>query len=310
MAFLGFYGPQSIPSIQKNMKAEVQALKRKNPASNSDIQLEYTEIERKIGPLTNLGLVKELHYCFHKKSTKVIGFTFKGLICYFRGLGTPTCTKEKITQFFDCYKKPYLGKSKRIKNRFLLESYKELIPFCHLWHNMVLQIGSECLDRLEFTVNNFYVGDKTSFKIEPLELRIETYLNYSGELFNGVFFPRKARQLVISYLQSEEGVLLREAYIAYLIAEDFQKLCNLNETEIRTKLPKLKSVTEFAILEKNENASTFLFSSKGLSRFFPKCESIEYYFTGMFVFNLLWEKKPLNDYSDYYYDEVCDLFPV
>jgi hypothetical protein len=89
--------------------------------------------------------------------------------------------------------------------------------------------------------------------------------------------------------------------------EDFQKLCNLDETEIRAKLPKLKSVTEFAILEKNDNASTSLFSSKGLSRFFPKYESIEYYFTGMFVFNLLWEKKPVNDY---YYDEVCDLFPV
>ena len=172
---------------------------------------------------------------------------------------------------------------------------------------MVRQIGAECLDRLEFTVNNFYVGDKTSFKIEPLGLGIETYPNYSGELLDGVFFPSRARPLVTSYLQSEEALLLREAYVAYLITEDFQKLVNLNETEIKTRLPKLKSVTELASLEKNENGNSSLFTENGLSRFFPKYGSIECYFTGMFVFNLLWEKKPVNDY---YYDEVYDLFQV
>jgi hypothetical protein len=103
---------------------------------------------------------------------------------------------------------------------------------------------------------------------------------------------------VSSFLESEEAVLLRETYIAYLITEDFQKLSDMSETDIKTKLPILKSVTELARFEKDENGSISLFSEKGLSRFFPKYGSIEYYFTGMFVFNLLWDKEPVNNYHD------------
>lgn len=301
ISILGLYGPLSISSIQKKMKTSDHL------TSNSDIQLEYTEIEREIEPLTNSGLVKELHYYFHKTETKIIGLTFKGLLWYFRESGKPTHTKDRIDLFFRGYKEPYAYRSKHRKNRFIVESYKELIPFCPLWYKMVRQIGKECLDRLELTVNNFYVGEKTAFSIEPLGLGIETYPNYSGELFDGVFFPSRVRPLVMSYLQSEEALLLREAYVAYLITEDFQKLGNVNETDIKIKLPKLKSVNELASLEKNVNGNVSLFSEKGLLRFSHTYENIEYYFTGMFVFNLLWEKKPVNDY---YYDEVYNLFQV
>jgi hypothetical protein len=135
------------------------------------------------------------------------------------------------------------------------------------------------------------------FTIPSLGLEIETYLNYSGELFDGDFSPRND-PLVTSFLESEEAVFLREAYIAYLISEDFQQLCTLNETDIKNKLPTLKSFTEFARLEKNKNGNVSLFSQKGLSRFFPKYGSIEYYFSGMLVFNLLLGKKPVNNYCD------------
>ena len=114
----------------------------------------------------------------------------------------------------------------------------------------------------------------------------------------------------MSFLQKDEAVLLREAYVAYLVANDFKRLGNMNEAEIITKIPTLKSVTEMANLEKNTHESMNLFTEKGFSRFFPKYDSIEWYFTGMFVFNMLWEKKPLKDYNNYYYDEVSDLFRV
>lgn len=261
------------------------------------------EIERRIEPLGNLGLIRELQYPFQKSSVRIIGLTFGGLMWYFREVGKPTRKKDIVDFFFRRFKEPYDFKSRRRRNRFVLESHKELVPFCSLWYEMVQEIGEECMDRFSTTVDNFYVGDKVSLKIEPLGLEIKSYQNYSGELVEGVFFPRSNRQLVVNYLGKEESIMLREAYIAYLVSEDFKRLGNMDESEIRSRIPRLKSVTELENLEKSRE-SFHLFSEKGLSRFFPKYESIGYFFTGLFIFNLLWEKRQVDDL---YYDEVLGM---
>jgi hypothetical protein len=288
MAFLGVYGPQSIPSIQKKIKAYCKALKLRNPTSDFSIKLDYMEIKRKIEPLKNAGLIKEPHYYFHKTSTRIIGLTFKGLIWYFREPSTHS--KRKIDRFFKSYREPYVYKSKHRKNRFLLESYRQLIPFCPLWKGMVKQVGDKCLDRLSMTVKNFYVGEKTFSKIEPLELEVETFPNYSGECTDRIYhFERD--NVVVDYLRSEEATLLREAYISYLINEDLNLLSQMGADEVKQNLPKLKSVKEYAFFENGQKIGAYLFSRKGLAMFFPKYSGIEYFFAGMFVNNLLWNEK-------------------
>jgi hypothetical protein len=290
MRFLGAYGPQSIPSIQKKIKAQCKALKLRNPNLTSDftLKVEYTEIERKIEPLKNAGLIQEPHYYFHKKSTRMLEITFEGLIWYFREIAA--VSKRRIIRFFKSYQEPYLYKSKHRKNRYLLESYKRLIPFCPLWKGMVKQIGDKCLDKLTMPVSNFYVDEKTLFKIESLDLYVETFPNYSGELTDRIYhFERDP--IIVSYLKREEATLLREAYIAYLVNEDLNFLRYMNADKIEQELPTLKSTKEFAFFESVDKSLECLLSKNGMNEFFPKYSGIEYYFTGMFVNNLLWNKK-------------------
>ena len=140
------------------------------------------------------------------------------------------------------------------------------------------------------TITNFCIDDKLSFRIEPLGIDVDTYPNYSGECTDEpLFFKRNYRDpLVADYLKSKEAALLRETYIAFLLNEDFYSLGKMHSGELKQKLQELKSVKEYAFFENDQH---FLFSKEGLSKFFPKYSGIEYYFTCMFVNNLLWDKK-------------------
>lgn len=103
MTFLGLYGPQSIPSIQKNINALCKKVEIQNPNPIPDcgINLERSEIERKIELLKKSGLIQEPDYYFHKTSTRILALTFKGLIWYFRE--PPALSKGKIIRFFESY---------------------------------------------------------------------------------------------------------------------------------------------------------------------------------------------------------------
>jgi hypothetical protein len=290
IAILGRYGPQSIPSIQKNIKAHCETLKLQNPNRPKDfgVNLEYEEIKRKIKRLKKIGFINEPHYYFHKTLTRIMALTFEGLIWYFQE--PPSLSKDKIDYFFKSYQRPYLNKSKHRKNRFLLESYKQLIPFCPLWKGMKEQIGIKCLSRLTFTVKNFCVDEKTCFRIEPLDIEVATYPNYSGESTDKIYYFEKDK-MVADFLKNEEATLLREAYISYLINEDFNLLHTMKSDGVKQNLPQLKSVKEYAFFGYDDACNMSLFSKEGLSKVFPKNYKIEYYFTGMFVNNLLWDKK-------------------
>jgi hypothetical protein len=92
-------------------------------------------------------------------------------------------------------------------------------------------------------------------------------------------------------LKREGATLLREAYVAYLINEDLNFIRYMDANEIEQELPKLKSMSEFNFFRSTDKAEPSLLSKEGLSKFFPKYSGKEYYFTGMFVNNLLWDKK-------------------
>lgn len=300
MAVLGFYGPQSIPSITKRInKEDYLTSKFQEFTSKPNIHLEDMNVRRAIEMLEKQGIVRKLQYASIKTKAEIVGLTFHGLIWYFRTSGKRKHTKDRINFFFNRFNEPYekiyAHKSERRKNRLVVLGFKELVPFCTLWSEMTKRIGGKCLDRLELTVNSFGVDGKSPSRIEPLGLELETYINCSRrESSEGFYFEKDP--LVMNYLKHDEAALLREAYLAYLINEDFKELSKLSEMDIKVKLPKLKSVTEIASFEKNVGPTT-LFSEKGLARFFPQYSGIEYFFTGMFINNLLWDTEPIDSYN-------------
>jgi len=301
MSILGFYGPQTIPSLEKKTKkANHFTSKLHWLTSSPNTPLEDTQIEREIeDSLVQKGFVQSLQFDSIKKKSRIWGLTFKGLIWYFRHSGEKALAKDRIAFFFhrfeEPYEKVYARRSERRKNKLVVEGFKKLIPFCPLWTGMTKYIGEKCLNRLEMTVNSFCVGEKASYRIKSLGLEIETYPNYS-DISSEDNFPPEKDPMVVAYLKRKEATLLREAYIAYLIAEDSVGLSKLGQMDVKAKLSKLLSVTELDSFEKDEGCDSPLFSEKSLARFFPTYSSIEYYFTGMFVNNLLWDIEAVDNY--------------
>jgi len=297
LSILGFYGPQSIPSIEKittGSKYYFLKPKFRKFTSHSNWKLKYTPIEREIESLIDKGLVKKLHFAFLRKKTEYFGLTFSGLLWYFRESGKQLHTIDRISFFFSRYEEPYDAlRSKHRKNHFITEGFRELVPFCPLWVGLVKQIGNKCLETLEMTVTNFYIDDKTPLQIEPLGLNVETYPNYSGEITDKpIFIERNEKDPVVAnYLKKKEAVLLTEAYIAYLLNEDFNLLHEINPDKVEQKLSELKSFKEYDFFENEDRQYKQFFSEENLAKFFPKYSGIEYYFKGMFVNNLLWYDK-------------------
>lgn len=97
----------------------------------------------------------------------------------------------------------------------------------------VKHIGDKYLNTLEMTIINFYVGDRTSIHIKPLRLNVETFRNYSGECTDKRFYLERNERdpIVADYLKKNEAILLREAYIGYLLNEDFSLLRNMDSNE-------------------------------------------------------------------------------
>jgi hypothetical protein len=95
-------------------------------------------------------------------------------------------------------------------------------------------------------------------------------------------------------LKSNEALVLRNSYIAYLAVHNIWQLSGKNFRDIESH-NSLKSETELAYFENRQIDSNPLFKGDRLLEFFPKYASIEYFFTGMFVENLLWNKKPVKE---------------
>lgn len=196
----------------------------------------------------------------------------------------------------------------RFKNLFT--KHTRLFPFSHLWTKLTQKFGlDECLLTLEKTIENFHGLEKIDYVTQLEKARLEAFYHpYSGsdlqilsnsELFGLMFgiyenntkiIPTKNSK-VWDFLQSEEALLLRETYIAYLAAQDMKKLVGLENESYDKIIVTLKSEKELAELEKREVMSNPLFKGGRLMKLFQNYSGIECYFTGMFVNNLLWNEK-------------------
>jgi hypothetical protein len=97
------------------------------------------------------------------------------------------------------------------------------------------------------------------------------------------------------FLGSNEAVDLRNSYITYLAMRDLETLKRLDTKDCDDLLPKLlsnlRSEKELAYFEKRQIGEVSLFRSRRFADFFPKYCTLECFFTGIFIHNLLWEEN-------------------
>lgn len=126
-----------------------------------------------------------------------------------------------------------------------------------------------------------------------MHLKFEGFLKRDG--FIRASHPEYARvEKVSKYLKSNEALVLRGSYIAYLAMENISQLSGKSFRDIES-YDSLESETELAFLENRQVDSNPLFKGERLLEFLPRYACIEYFFTGTFVENLLWNKKPTKE---------------
>ena len=190
----------------------------------------------------------------------------------------------------------------------VLENYSDMIPFLRNWDSLVSELKDKCARALEDTLNGFFNITETRFRIRPLKLKFEGFLESSKNLLPNPFREENESFILVrdedaaGYLRKEEALTLRNSYIAYLIMKDIERLSFESKEEVQRLLAKLDSEKELAYFEKRQVGSNPLFKNGRLKEFLPEYSGIEYLITGMFVKNLLWKKiaeKPKETTHDY-----------
>lgn len=186
-------------------------------------------------------------------------------------------------------------KNERFKHVF--GHHSDVIPFSSQWHIITNKLGREkCGNALEQTTKDFVEIAKVRFHLRRLGMEFEGFLESPRMLMRKVPESNVVKEKdieVAKYLESKEAQLLRDSYIAYLIVHDIKELSWESKEETEKLLAGLESERELACLEERQGNPDPLFKGKRLREFLPKYAGIEYFFTGMFVNNLLWVKKKI-----------------
>lgn len=184
------------------------------------------------------------------------------------------------------------------KKRFdyALKHYPKLIPISEQWKSMTNVLGeAKCMRALEQTVDDFIEIQVLRFRVSPLKIDFQGYLESPPEIMREnledceILMERDEK--VAKYLETKEGSLLKNSYIAYLIVNDIKTLSRKSREQIGRLLPTLESEKELAYFEKREVGYYPLFKGGRLKEFLPDYANMDYFFIGMFVRNLLWTKK-------------------
>jgi hypothetical protein len=164
-----------------------------------------------------------------------------------------------------------------------------LMPFLKYWEKIVTRSPS-AREVLWKTINNFYEIQEAEFQIKDLGLKFRAFLERDSILDSMEYTILKANYRnnnLTDYLVHNEE--LKKSYIAYLSLLDIRSLSKVSNLGNKDQLQLLKSEQEYAVLE-GILKTDGLFQGGLLKEFFPKYGKIEYFFTGMFIFNLMWEK--------------------
>jgi DNA-binding PadR family transcriptional regulator len=169
-----------------------------------------------------------------------------------------------------------------------LSKHENLMPFLKYWEDITKE--TPCAKEVLWkTIDNFNGVQEAEFLIDSFKFNFKSYLESDIRLWRkeSTMLDMKYRNNILdNYLRNNEE--LRNSYIAYLALLDIRTLTRVANSEIKNYTPKLKSEQEFSLLEDKPLHSYPLFQGGLIKEFFPKYGSIEYFFTGLFLYNLIW----------------------
>jgi len=238
---------------------------------------DYRVIYSKAKTLMEKNLVE--HFSENREEHK-LKLTFLGLLFYLQNLKASKESRQPRSK--------HVSSDDYLK---ILSSRYSAIPVFSNWKTIVKKLKPKKTCRaLEDTVRNFTVV-RAHFKVRPLGLEFKGFLKASDPLKTLASGYKKDGK-VSELLKDREAIMLRDSHIAYLAVDSIKSIAgkNLDQISIFTNL---ESEIELAYFENRQIDSSPLFRGKRLLEFFPKYAGIEYFFTGMFVENLLWSKKPV-----------------
>lgn len=252
-----------------------EAWKRK---SDRFITYHYPFILKIVKRLEKKGLVRTRKDTSGPRTQKIVELTFTGLMLYLQ------------------------NSDDKLRLEYAFKYCRDLIPFSTLWKSMTKKLGEKkCIMALEKTVKEFVDIGKAKFRIRPMKLKFEGFLESPRMLMREAPEVDTIREIdtdIAQYLRSKEALLLKNSYIAYLIVHDIPTLSGESRETIEKMISKLESEKELAYLEDRNVGTDLLFKGDRLREYIPKYASIEYFFTGMFVKNLLWNKRVIQKKTD------------
>jgi GTP cyclohydrolase II len=241
------------------------------------ITYHYSFIHKTVDKLERKGLICTTKRASADKVKRTAKLTFQGLILYLQHSDNG--------------------------NRFdhAIEHYPCFIPFAQQWDSMMRELDKERMVKaLEQTLENFHV-QKVKFLLRPLKMEFIGFLESPKVLF--IYTERENHMYVrdedvAEYLKNKTARILRNAYIAYLAVNDIKKMSWESKEELEKLLTKLESEKELAYFERRQVGSNPLFKGGRIKEFLPRYSGIEYFFTGMFVENLLWNERAIQKKTD------------
>jgi hypothetical protein len=195
-----------------------------------------------------------------------VGLTFLGLMFYLQNL-------EKS------------GRDRNEKIKHALDNYRTLLPFSEQWNSLTKDLGEDkCMRAFSKTVREFVDIRNVESEVPSTNQVFDGFVKrplYDSEPDAKITVERDND--VARCLEKKEMSVLRDCYIAYLAVNDIYKSPEEKEG--------LESEREFAYFEKRDKSADTLFKGEKLREYLPKYSGIEYFFTGMFVENLLWKRN-------------------
>jgi hypothetical protein len=260
----------------------IDALEGSRDRTGKRLKFGYSFIHRTVRKLERKHMIQTSEGT--SRNSRIVDLTFLGLLLYLRG----STDKNKFEKAIEHHSN-------------ILFLPKET------WYMLAKKLdGGKVESGLDLAVRDFVDLNKVRFRANPIGLEFEGFLKHDFGLRENVSGKVciERNSDMAELLRSKEVSFLRDSYIAHLAVHDFPKLKDKKRKQIDKLLPHLDSESELAYFEGREVSSDPLFKGNRLKEFFPKYASAEYFLIGMFVENLLWQKRHVERKHEIYDFEV------
>lgn len=281
---LGGNGPHSILKLTKPMKQAGILFARtgRDRLIEEKKKSYYWDFVRKtIDKLQKEGIVTTRTDPKNKRNPTIVELTFQGVVLYLR----ESTDKKRFIQ--------------------ATKHYPQYLPFSKNLEMLNKRFGQGLVyNALEQATKTFVDVRQAAFRIRPLNFEFQGFIEDIFVSGDAIKVLRGKNEKMAKLLQEQHVSVLRDSYIGYLAVHDLMRLMKQNKKNVEELLPNLDSEKELAYFERREVGSNSLFKGDRLKELFPKYASVEYFLTGMFVENLLWQERHIERQHDTYDFEV------